>query len=251
MTIFQGRSAWVDPARNAAQTNNRLRPISKPPPRKAPRRDQGPPINDRIRAPKIRVIDGRTGQQVGVMTPMEATVIARARGEDVVMISPAAQPPVCKIVNYGKYKYELAKHEKEKHKHKAAKVKEMKFRCNISPHDYMIKMTRAEDFLFHGDKLKVILQFRGRELAHPEIGMQLMKRVIEDFKTMAHVDAQPRQSGKAINMMLSPLPENKRQRVYRKEGDTYELGEDDSELSHEDDDDTPEPPAAAKAPASA
>jgi translation initiation factor IF-3 len=171
------------------------------------------------------------------MSPMEAIAIAKPRGDDVVMVAPEAQPPVCKIVNFGKYKYDLAKQEKERHKQKASKVKEIKFRCNIDPHDYKIKLTRAEDFLWHGDKLRVFLQFRGRQLAHPEVGMQLMERVIQDLRSMGHVDSPPRQSGKTINMMISPLPENKRVRVFRKPDEEYELTEDDHDDGDHDEDD--------------
>src|SRR4029077_15962149 len=126
---------------------------------------------------KIRVIDAQ-GNQLGVMSPPEAIAIARTRGLDVGEIAAAAHPPVCKIVDFGRWKYEQAKHEKEKHKHKTSKVKEVKLRVGIDPHDYKIKLTRAEDFLVHGDKLRVIMQFRGRQLAHPEIGMELMHKVI-------------------------------------------------------------------------
>src|SRR5690606_37427643 len=131
-------------------------------------------INERIRAPKNRVIDGTSNQQLGVMSPSEALQIARQRGLDLVEISAEARPPVCKIVDYGKYKYEQSKHSKDKHKQRGGRVKEVKFRANISPHDYLIKLQHAEEFLDQGNKLSVVLQFRGREGAHPEIGFKLM-----------------------------------------------------------------------------
>lgn len=168
------------------------------------------------------------------MTPQEALAIARANGLDLVEVAPTAQPPVCKIVNYGKWKYEQAKHEKEKHKSKASKLKEIKLRASIDPHDYSIKMKRAEDFLWHGDKLRVMLQFRGREMAHPEIGMELMHKVIADLKTMGHVDMSPRQSGRTINMTLSPLPEHQRERKFRHVED-HGGDEEDDEEGHEED----------------
>jgi translation initiation factor IF-3 len=171
------------------------------------------------------VIEAASGRQLGVMTPQEALVLARNRGLDLVEIAANAQPPVCKIVDYGKWKYEQAKHEKDRHKHKTSKVKELKLRTNIDPHDYRIKVTRAEDFLWHGDKLRVMLQFRGREMAHPELGMELMKRVIADLKTMGHVDMAPKQSGKTINMTLSPLPEHQRVRKFRHPDEKYEIEE--------------------------
>jgi translation initiation factor IF-3 len=166
---------------------------------------------------------------MGVMTPQEALAIARSRGLDLVEIAANAQPPVCKIVDYGKWKYEQAKHERDRHKNKAGKVKELKLRTNIDPHDYKIKVTRAEDFLWHGDKLRVMLQFRGREMAHPELGMELMRRVVADLKTMGHVDMEPKQSGKTINMTLSPLPEHQRVRKFRHPDDKYEMDEHDDE----------------------
>ena len=207
--------------------------ISKPFQRFQPRRDFGPRVNERIRAPKIRVVDGSNSRQLGVMTPQEALVIARSRGLDLVEIAANAQPPVCKIVDFGKWKYEQAKHERDRHKHKAGKVKELKLRTNIDPHDYKIKLTRAEDFLFHGDKLRVMLQFRGREMAHPELGMELMHRVVADLKTMGHVDMSPKQSGKTINMTLSPLPEHQRVRKFRHKDEKYEFVEDEPETSEE------------------
>jgi translation initiation factor IF-3 len=173
-------------------------------------------VNDRIRAPRIRVIDGETNQQLGLLTPAEAMQIARSRGLDLVEIAAEAKPPVCKIISYGKWKYEQSKHNKDKGKHKGGKVKEVKFRININQHDYQTKLQHAEEFLDHNDKLRAILQFRGREVAHPEIGMQLMHRIIEDLKGMSHVDMSPRQSGRSISMTLSPLAQHLRHRKFEK-----------------------------------
>ncbi len=240
-------------AANEPPTLRRITPISKPPQRNFQRRDTGPRVNDRIRAPKIRVIEGASARQLGIMTPQEALTIARQYGLDLVEIAPTAQPPVCKIVNFGKWKYEQAKHEKEKHKSKGGKSKEVKFRMNIDPHDYKIKMTRAEDFLWHGDKLRLQMQFRGREQAHPEIGMALMQKVKADLKTMSHVDMEPRQTGKTINMTLSPLPEGQRIRKFRAQDEKFVHDEDDSDMGHADDDEhhddeghEPEAPESAK-----
>ena len=150
------------------------------------------------------------------MTVAEAVQIARSRGVDLVEVAPEAKPPVCKIISYGKYKYEQSKHNKDKHKQKGGKVKEMKFRINIDAHDYQTKLQHAEEFLDENNKLRAILQFRGREVAHPEIGMARMHKIIEDLKGMANVDTAPRQSGRSISMILSPLSQHLRHRKFEK-----------------------------------
>jgi translation initiation factor IF-3 len=172
-------------------------------------------INDRIRAPKVRVVDGETHQQIGVMTPQEALVIARQRGLDLVEVSADAKPPVCKIVSYGKYKYQQSK-QKVKAKSSSGKVKEVKFRINIDPHDYGIKLAHAEEFLDRNNKLRIHLQFKGREMAHQELGFVLMNRIREDLKGMGHVDMIPKQAGRSISMMLSPLSSHQRVRKFAK-----------------------------------
>jgi translation initiation factor IF-3 len=166
------------------------------------------------------------------MSSLEALQLARQRGLDLVEIAANAQPPVCKIIDFGKWKYEQAKHEKEKHKTKASKVKEVKLRVGIDPHDYKIKLTRAEDFLMHNDKLRVVLQFKGRQMAHPEIGMQLMHKVIEDLKGSGHPDMMPRQAGKMITMAMSPHPAHQRLRKFRAQDAVVDM----SQHSDEDDD---------------
>ncbi len=128
-------------------------------------------------------------------------------------IAPNADPPVCKIVDYGKFKYEQAKQQKEQTKHKT-KVKEVKFRVRTEEHDYNIKLSHAEDFLEHGDKLRIQLQFRGRENAHRELGFELMQRVKQDLATMAKVDAEPKLAGRQIVMMMSPLPKAQQKRHF-------------------------------------
>jgi len=187
-------------------------------------------VNERIRAPRVRVVDGETHQQIGVLSIQEALHMARQRGLDLVEVAAEARPPVCKIISYGKWKYEQSKHNKDKGKNKAGKVKEIKFRINISGHDYTTKLQHAEEFLDNNDKLRVILQFRGREVAHPEIGMQLMNRIIEDLKTMSHVDMAPRHAGRLISMTLSPLAHQYRHRKFEKPKVEYvEDVEDDEE----------------------
>jgi translation initiation factor IF-3 len=203
------------------------------------------------------------------MSSLEALQLARQRGLDLVEIAANAQPPVCKIIDFGKWKYEQAKHEKEKHKTKASKVKEVKLRVGIDPHDYKIKLTRAEDFLMHNDKLRVVLQFKGRQMAHPEIGMQLMHKVIEDLKGSGHPDMMPRQSGKMITMAMSPHPAHQRLRKFRAQDAVVDMSQhddtDEDDDEDEDDEDnghtggteeraaseSPAPAAASPAPAAA
>jgi translation initiation factor IF-3 len=173
-------------------------------------------INDRIRAPKVRVIDGASARQLGVMPTGQAIRLAKEQGLDLVEVAGNVDPPVCKIIDYGKYKYIQEKHKKEAHRaHKTSKLKELKFRVGINAHDYKIKVVHAEDFLAEGHKVRVQLQFKGRQMAHQEIGFALMQRVKADLATMAHVDMEPKSAGRNINMQLSPLPERQRIRKFR------------------------------------
>ena len=169
-------------------------------------------VNDRIRAPKVRVVLFN-GDQLGVMSAREALEKAKAIGLDLVEIAPNADPPVCRIVDYGKYKYEQSKLKKQKSK-SSTRMKEVKFRVGTGQHDYNIKMGRAETFLDGGHKVRMVLQFRGRENAHKELGFVMMTRIIEDLKTMAHVDQEPRLNGRAVGMTLSPLPQHQRKRKF-------------------------------------
>jgi len=169
----------------------------------------------------VRVILAATNEQLGVLRLDEAIRRARSIGMDLVEIAPNAQPPVCRIVDFGKFRYDLAKQEKEK-KHVVGKVKEIKFRVNIDEHDYLTKVRHAEDFLDKGNKVKVHLQFRGREMAHQDLGLLVVKRVKEDLSGMAHVDMEPKLVGRAIGMTLSPLPANKRHRKFSKHGEILE-----------------------------
>lgn len=169
----------------------------------------------------MRVIVAATNQQLGVLKLEEAIRRARAMGLDLVEIAPNAQPPVCRIVDFGKFRYDLSKQEKDK-KNTAGKVKEVKFRVNIDEHDYLTKIRHAEDFLDKGNKVKVHLQFRGREMAHQDLGMLVVQRVRQDLAGMAHVDMEPKLVGRAIGMTLSPLPAGKRQRKFTKHGEVLE-----------------------------
>ena len=169
-------------------------------------------INDRIRAPKVRVVTA-DGQQLGVMSSREALAKAQSLRLDLVEIAGQADPPVCKIVDYGKYKYEQAKLKKQKSK-SSTRMKEVKFRVGTGQHDYNIKLGRAEGFLDGNHKCRFVLQFRGRENAHKDLGFVVLNRIIEDLKTMAQVDQPPRLNGRAVAMILSPLPSHQRKRKF-------------------------------------
>ena len=170
-------------------------------------------VNDRIRAPKVRVVNA-DGEQLGVMSSREALAKAQAVGLDLVEIAGQADPPVCKIIDYWKYKYTQAKLKKGKSK-ASTKMKEVKFRVGTGDHDYNIKLGRAESFLETNHKVRFVLQFKGRENAHKELGFVVFKRIIEDLKTMAAVDQPPRLGGRSVAMILSPLPAHQRKRHFQ------------------------------------
>ena len=170
-------------------------------------------VNGRIRAREVRVILAATKEQLGVMRTSDALRRANSMGLDLVEIAPTANPPVCQIVDFGKYRYELAKQDKDR-KHSVARLKEIKFRVNIDEHDYTTKVRRAEEFLDKGSKVKVQLQFRGREMAHKELGEQLMEKVKKDLDGMSQVEMEPKHAGRSINMTLSPLPQARRKRRF-------------------------------------
>lgn len=162
------------------------------------------------------MVDGNDSHQLGVMPTHQALRLAKEKGLDLVEVAPNADPPVCKIVDYGKYKYIQEKHKKEAHKaQKGGKLKEMKFRIGIDPHDYHIKIVHTEDFLAEGHKVRIQLQFRGRQMAHQELGFELAEHIKRDLATMAHVDMAPKMAGRNINMQLSPLPERQRHRRFK------------------------------------
>jgi len=175
-----------------------------------------------------------------VLPTGQAIRMAKERGLDLVEISASADPPVCKIVDYGKFKYEQEKKKKEAAKHqKAGKLKELKFRIGIDPHDYLIKIAHAEEFLSHGDKVRVQLQFKGRQMAHQELGFELAKRIREDLTTMGHVDQDPKMAGRNINMQISPHPEKQRVRKFAnfKHGKFINPEEEDNVHEHEQEND--------------
>jgi translation initiation factor IF-3 len=167
-------------------------------------RETGPRINDRIRAPEIRLI-GAEGENIGVVTPARAMQLAEEAGLDLVEISPSATPPVCKIMDFGKFKYETQKKEAEaRKKQKIIEIKEVKFRPNTDTHDYEVKMRNVVRFLEEGDKVKVTLRFRGREMAHQDLGRNLLDRVAEDVKELGKVESMPRVEGRQMVMMIGP-----------------------------------------------
>jgi translation initiation factor IF-3 len=149
------------------------------------------------------VID-ETGQQLGIMPPPQALTIARSKGLDLVEISPTAVPPVCRIMDYGKYQYQEAKRTREAKKHqKVIEVKEIKFRPKVDEHDYQFKKKHIERFLEEGDKVKATVFFRGREMAHPEIGHRILQRLIEELAEVAIPETMPRQEGNQMHTILS------------------------------------------------
>jgi len=164
----------------------------------------GPRINGAIRAPKIRCIDPK-GEQLGVIDTIDAIRKAEDFGLDLVEVQPNADPPVCKILNYGKFKYEAQKRANEaRKKQKIIEIKEIKLRPNIDEHDYQVKMRNVQKFLNAGDKVKVTLRFRGREMAHQEIGANVLTRVREETDEFAKVEAMPKLEGRQMIMVLAP-----------------------------------------------
>ena len=171
--------------------------------RRLPERDTTR-INDRIRVPEVRLID-ETGKQVGVMKTDEALRYAQQRDLDLVEVAPEARPPVCRVLDYSKYKYEQAQKQKAARKHQQQiNVREIKFRPKIAEHDYATKKGHVERFLRHKDKVKVTIMFRGREVTHPERGVMILDRLAEDLEDLAVVEQRPIQDGRNMTMMLGP-----------------------------------------------
>ena len=163
-----------------------------------------PRINDRIRVPEIRLI-GALGEQVGVVAIDKALKMADEAGLDLVEIAPEAVPPVCKIMDFGKYKYEIAQKAREARQNQThIVVKEMRLRPNIEPHDYETKRNHIERFLLGGDKVKVTIQFRGREQSRPELGYRLLQKLAEELAEVSLVEFAPKQEGRNMTMVLGP-----------------------------------------------
>ncbi len=160
--------------------------------------------NDRIRAREIRVIDDE-GNQVGVLPPFEALKMARERNLDLVEISPTAQPPVCRIMDYGKFLYQQEKKDREAKKHQTKiVVKEVKFRINVDDHDYETKKNHVLRFLEEGDKVKATIFFRGREMTRTMLGRQILERLLKDVQDKSIVEFRPRQEGNTLHAILAP-----------------------------------------------
>ena len=194
----------VDYLRPRISNDRRTTPIARRPHNAPPTRDTGPRTNDRIRVPEIRLI-GAEGENIGVVTPARGMALAEEAGLDLVEISPNAVPPVCKIMDVGKFKYEQQKREAEARKNqKIIEIKEVKFRPGTDTHDYDVKMRNVMRFLEDGDKVKVTLRFRGREMAHQDLGLDLLNRVRDDVGEAGKVESMPKLEGRQMVMMIAP-----------------------------------------------
>lgn len=170
----------------------------------APPEKSGPRANEDIRVPQVRLI-GADGELIGVVTIQAALSAAEDSGMDLVEISPNADPPVCKLLDYGKFKYEAQKKANEARKRqKTIDVKEIKMRPNIDDHDYDVKMRAMTKFIGEGDKVKFTIRFRGRELAHPEIGRKLLDRIREDAEELAKIESMAKIEGRQMIMVMAP-----------------------------------------------
>ena len=170
----------------------------------APPTRDGPRVNEEIRIPQVRLID-QDGEMQGVLTVREAMQRAYAVGLDLVEISPNADPPVCKILDFGKFKYEQQKKRNEaKKKQKVIEIKEIKVRPNIDENDYQVKMRAMKSFIEEGDKVKVTLRFRGREMAHQEIGVRVLERIKNEMDPVSKVEQMPRMENRQMVMVLTP-----------------------------------------------
>lgn len=163
-----------------------------------------PTINERIRFPEIRLID-TDGAQLGLMSPREALQMAQEKDLDLVLVSDKATPPVCRIMDYGKFKFEQEKKAREaRKKQHTSDVKEVKMRYKIEDHDYNVRVNQAERFLKSGDKVKATVMFRGREIQHTDLAETLLKRLATDLQGVAEVQQAPKREGRNMMMMLSP-----------------------------------------------
>ncbi|MBE9119777.1 MULTISPECIES: translation initiation factor IF-3 [Microcoleaceae] len=163
-----------------------------------------PQINENIRYPTIRVID-TDGGQLGILTPAEALRLAEEKELDLVLVSDKADPPVCRVMDYGKYKFEQEKKAREaKRKQHTADVKEVKMRYKIEEHDYQVRLKLADRFIKSGDKVKATIMFRGREIQHSNLAEDLLKRMATDLQEIAEVQQAPKKEGRSMMMLLSP-----------------------------------------------
>lgn len=239
-------ASWACVAAELNKPEHTKEPRSTP---SAPRRPDPKPVaaiqlqnirvNGKIRAREVRVVLAANGQQLGVMKTQDALKKAQEYGLDLVEVAPMADPPVCRIVDFGKFKYEQNKHEKDRKTNAAAKMKEIKFRVNINQHDYETKLRHAEEFLDKGNKVRILLQFRGREMAHKELGEALMQRIKKDLVDMAMIEQEPKLQGRTMLMTMAALPAAKRKRRFFSEHDLQHMAER-AELDHEDEEDQEE-----------
>ena len=163
-------------------------------------------INEEIQEKEIRLI-GEDGEQLGLMSSEAAMAIAEEKELDLVMISPAAKPPVCKIMDYGKFRFEQSKREKEQRKNqRVVEIKEVRLSLNIDTHDFETKKNHAVRFIAEGNKVKASIRFRGREMGHPELGQDIMRRFAEAMAEVANVERQPKLEGRTMLMFLVPKP---------------------------------------------
>lgn len=163
-------------------------------------------INERIRAREVRVIDDE-GQMLGVMTPLAALNMARDRGLDLVEVQPMAMPPVCKIMDWGRFKYEQSKKENEARKHqKVTQLREIRMKPRTGEHDIEVKIRKIQEFLAEGDKVKVAVTFRGREMAHPELGRVVLDEIAQELKGIAQTERPPIMEGRMMSMIVSRAP---------------------------------------------
>ncbi|PHY95262.1 translation initiation factor IF-3 [Acetobacter pomorum] len=170
----------------------------------APPSREGPRVNEEIRVPQVRLID-ENGEMAGIMTVRDALAKAYSVGLDLLEISPNAEPPVAKILDYGKFKYEQQKKRNEaKKKQKVIEIKEVKVRPNIDENDYQVKMRAVKTFIGEGDKVKVTLRFRGREMAHQELGIKVLERIRAEMDEVAKVEQMPRLENRQMIMVLAP-----------------------------------------------
>jgi translation initiation factor IF-3 len=197
-------------------------------------------VNERIRIAQVRVI-GEDGAQLGVMAPLDAVRIAKEKGLDLVEVAPQVNPPVCRIMDFNKFRYEEERREREaKKKHHVAKLKEVKFKPHIEQHDYQVKLNMLKRFLMRGDQAKVTMVYRGRELAHTSLGRKILDRLVDDLKAISKVERTPMLDGRFMTMVIGP-DRDKIKAIERQQSRQQKNAERSSRAATQ-------PPAAAPAP---
>lgn len=187
-------------------------------------------INRQIRAAKVRVID-KNGEQVGILSIQDALTMAENEKLDLVEISPNAQPPVCKVIDYGKFRYQQTKKEKESKKAQhQVKVKEVKVKPNTDEHDLQVKLKMARGFILKGDKVRITCTFKGREMAHPEIGKKVVQKMIEQLLDIATAEAFPKQIGRILSVTLTPGAKKMKEQIRESESESEAKKGDESQV---------------------